>query len=66
MGAMSSYRFDPEQVGSANSVPTTAKLLFRESGNAGIGNVGQGFLIDDVTLLSSNVARDQARLATRG
>ena len=36
-----SYRFDPEQAGSGNTVPTTAKLLFQESGNASMGNVGQ-------------------------
>ncbi len=53
------YRFDPEQLGSGNTVPMTSKLLFRESGTANIGNLGQGFLIDDVTLLSSNVPKDR-------
>ena len=49
------YRFDPEQTGNGNQVPTVGKLLFRESGDPTPVNVGKGFLVDGVSLLSSNV-----------
>ena len=48
------YRFDPEQNGNGDVVPTVSKLLFRESGTAATGNLGNGFLVDNVSLLSSN------------
>jgi hypothetical protein len=48
------YRYDPEQTGNGNVVPTTSTLLFRESGTAVAGNGGNGFLIDNVTMSSSN------------
>ena len=47
------YRFDPEQAGGGNLVPTVDKVLFRESGTADSGNAGQGFLIDNIGLTSS-------------
>ncbi len=47
------YRFDPEQLGNGNTVPTVGKLLFRESGAASAANLGNGFLVDGVTLASS-------------
>jgi hypothetical protein len=47
------YRNDPEQAGNGNVVPSTSKLLFRESGTANTGNAGNGFLIDGVSLTSS-------------
>jgi hypothetical protein len=47
------YRFDPEQVGGGNLVPTVDKVLFRESGDSNAGNAGQGFLIDNIGLTSS-------------
>jgi hypothetical protein len=47
------YRFDPEQAGSGNLVPTVDKVLFRESGTADPGNAGQGFLIDNIGLTSA-------------
>ena len=50
------YRYDPEASGSGNQVPTVAKLLFREGGNAANAtpaNAGKGFLVDGVTLRSS-------------
>ena len=47
------YRFDPEQAGGGNLVPTVDKVLFRESGTADAGNAGQGFLIDNIGLTSS-------------
>ena len=50
------YRYDPEQAGSGNTVPTTAKLLFRESGAANPANLGRGFLVDGVSLSSSSPA----------
>jgi hypothetical protein len=47
------YRFDPEQSGGGNAVPTIDKVLFRESGTADPGNAGKGYLIDNVGLASS-------------
>jgi hypothetical protein len=47
------YRFDPEQFGNGNVVPSTSKLLFRESGTAHPDNAGNGFLVDGVSLTSS-------------
>ncbi|MGB2874501.1 MAG: CAP domain-containing protein [Gaiellaceae bacterium] len=47
------YRYDPEQIGNGNMVPTVKKLLFRESGAPDPGNLGQGFLVDGVYLASS-------------
>lgn len=47
------YRYDPEASGSGNQVPTVAKLLFRESGDATPADAGNGFLVDRVTLKSS-------------
>jgi hypothetical protein len=47
------YRNDPEQAGNGNVVPSTSKLLFRESGTAHSGNAGNGFLVDGVSLASS-------------
>jgi hypothetical protein len=38
-----------------NRVPTVDKLLFRESGTATPTDLGQGFLIDRVTLASSGL-----------
>ena len=49
------YRYDPEQAPQGNHVPTVDKLLFRESGTANRLDVGQGFLIDRVTLASSGL-----------
>jgi hypothetical protein len=46
------YRNDPEQAGNGNTVPSTSKLLFRESGTAN-SNAGGGFLVDGVSLTSS-------------
>lgn len=48
------YRYDPEQTGNGNVVPTIGKLLFRASGPAVMANDGQGYLIDRVSLRSSN------------
>jgi hypothetical protein len=47
------YRFDPEQAGGGNLVPTVDKVLFREAGTADPGNAGQGFLIDNIGVTSS-------------
>jgi hypothetical protein len=49
------YRYDPEQTGNGNQVPTVDKLLFRESGAANGGNALKGFLLDRVTLDSSGL-----------
>jgi hypothetical protein len=48
------YRYDPEQSPS-NQVPTVDKLIFREGGTANVTNLGNGFLIDRVTLESSGL-----------
>lgn len=42
------YRYDPEQAGSGNTLPTVDKLLFRESGTANPADSGNGFLINNV------------------
>jgi hypothetical protein len=47
------YRYDSEQAPQGNKVPTVDKLLFRESGTANIGDLGNGFLLDRVILASS-------------
>ena len=47
------YRYDPEQVGNGNVVPTVSKLLFRESGTAAPANAGNGFLVDGLAMESS-------------
>ena len=47
------YRYDNEKSGSGASVPTTSSLLFRESDTADSGNAGGGFLVDNVSLVSS-------------
>lgn len=44
------YRYDPEQVGNGNQVPQVDKLLFRQSGVPSPFNLGNGFLVDGVTL----------------
>jgi hypothetical protein len=46
------YRYDAEQAGNGNVVPTTSKLLFREGGAANPANGGNGFLVDNVSLSS--------------
>jgi hypothetical protein len=47
------FKFDPEQNGNGNMVPTTSTLLFIERGTAVPSNAGNGYLIDNVTYTSS-------------
>ena len=47
------YRYDPENAGNSFQVPTVGKLLFRESGTATPANLGNGFLVDGVTMSSA-------------
>jgi hypothetical protein len=47
------YRYDPEQAGSGNQVPTTSTMLFRESGGANTADQGYGFLVDHLAYASS-------------
>ena len=47
------YRYDPEQAGSGNVVPTTSGLIFLTRGTAEPANAGKGYLIDDVALAST-------------
>jgi hypothetical protein len=49
------YRFDPEQTPTGNVVPLVSKMLFRVSGDAHPLNEGKGFLVDGLSLSSSNV-----------
>jgi LPXTG-motif cell wall-anchored protein len=51
------YRYDPEQAGNDNALPTTSKLLFAARGEPVVTLLqGQGYLIDDVSLNSSTTA----------
>ncbi len=47
------YRYDPEQPG--HVIPLVSKMLFRVSGEAHPANQGNGFLVDGLSLSSSNV-----------
>jgi hypothetical protein len=47
------YRYDPEQAGNGYQVPNVSKLLFRESGLPSPLNLGNGFLVDNLSLSSS-------------
>lgn len=49
------YRYDPEQLGNGNVVPTTSKLIFREGGTAAEGTSGNGYLVDNVSLSSGPI-----------
>jgi hypothetical protein len=48
------YRYDPEQTPTGNQVPTTSKMLFRESGTANAADLNNGFLVDGLLLSSTN------------
>lgn len=50
------YRYDPEQAGNGNMVPSVSKLLFRESGDASPADLGGGYLVDNVVMSSSATA----------
>jgi len=47
------YRYDPEQAGNGNVVPSISKLLFRAGGAAAPSTLGNGYLVDHVSLSSS-------------
>lgn len=49
------YRYDPEQAGNGNLVPSISKLLFRVGGPAATATAGKGYLVDNVSLLSGPV-----------
>jgi hypothetical protein len=55
------YRYDSEQTPQGNKVPTVDKVLFRESGTANVANLGNGFLIDHVSLTSSGGPNGRAQ-----
>ena len=48
------YRFDPEQTGNGNVVPPTSKMLIRESGVPAPLTIGNGFLVDGLSLASTS------------
>lgn len=51
------YRYDAEQAGNGNAIPTTSKLLFAARGEPVLSLLqNQGYLIDDVALSSSTTA----------
>ena len=50
------YRYDPEQTGNGNVVSPISKLLFRASGTAHLGNDGNGFLVDGLSLNSLSMS----------
>jgi hypothetical protein len=57
------YRYDPEQSGNGNQVPSVGKLIFpvrRSAADSHPANADQGYLIDRVSLLSSNPPRSKA------
>jgi hypothetical protein len=47
------YRYDPEAAGNGNQISPVAKLLFRESGTANAADLGNGFLVDDLSMMSA-------------
>ncbi|MEP6910020.1 MAG: hypothetical protein ABI896_06260 [Actinomycetota bacterium] len=47
------YRYDAEQGGNGNQIPLISKMLFRVSGTATPANLGNGFLVDGLSLSSS-------------
>ncbi len=49
------YRYDPEQIGNVNQVPDISKMLFRLAGTAMPLNLGNGYLVDGLTLESSTL-----------
>jgi len=49
------YRYDPEQTPTGNHIPLVSKMLFRVSGDAHPLNESKGFLVDGLSLSSSNV-----------
>jgi hypothetical protein len=48
------YRYDPEQAGSGHVIPQTKTLIFREGGTAVPTLAGNGYLVDGVTIATSN------------
>lgn len=50
------YRYDPEQAGNGNNVPSISNVLFREGGPAAPGTAGNGYLVDSFVQLSKNAA----------
>lgn len=53
------YRYDAEQP--AHVIPAVSKMLFRVSGDAHPANQGNGFLVDGLSLSSSNVPSPNGR-----
>ena len=49
------YRYDPEQTANGNVVPDVSKMLFREGGASVPTNLGNGFLVDGLSLESSTL-----------
>lgn len=49
------YRYDPEQTGNGNVVPSISKLLYRVGGTPAPTTVGNGYLVENVSLTSGPV-----------
>ena len=47
------YRYDPEQTGNGNAVPSTQQAALPRGRHRQCGNAGNGFLVDGVSLTSS-------------
>ena len=50
------YRYDTEQAGNHNKVPSTDRLLFRAAGTAAPTTDGYGYLFDNVTVATSKTS----------
>ncbi len=59
------YRYDPEQAGNGNVVPTTSKILIRESGVPAPLNLSNGFLVDGLSLASSTPDHDNCKFVVQ-
>ncbi len=60
------YRYDPEQTGNGNVVPTTSKILIRESGVPAPLNLNNGFLVDGLSLASSTPTTTNCKFVFSG
>ena len=59
------YRYDAEQIGNGNVVSPISKLLFRASGTANLGNDGNGFLVDGLSVNSLSMSNSATPPASK-
>jgi hypothetical protein len=60
------YRYDAEQIGNGNVLSPISKMLFRESGTANPSNLGQGFLVDGLSVSSLSTFGNNSALTVSG